>query len=173
MADSKDNAALDLVSKVLALGIEGKAPGMKSSVELAEEYVRDRRFRCDDDRIDSLIRWQVGRTATSGFVTGLGGLVTMPVTVPAGLMVSWIVQARLVGSIAHLRRYDLEDDRVRTLAMAAIVGDATVTETTKRMGGQIATKSAQAAVNRVPGRVLIEINKKIGFRLSRRQAARE
>jgi len=71
----------------------------------------------------------------------------------------------MIGSIAHIRGYDLADERVRTLVIAAIAGDATVSEVTKRIGSDFATRAGKAAVQRVPGKVLIEINKKIGFRL--------
>lgn len=166
MADSSPgDKALQLVNKIMDLGIEGKAPGMKTSLEVAEDYARDTHFDDHDARVRSLIRWHVAQTGTTGFVTGLGGLATLPVTLPAGVGAAWILQARMVGSIAHLRGYDLKDERVRTLALAAIVGDATVTETVKRLGGEFATRGGKAAVSRVPGKVLIEINKKIGFRL--------
>jgi hypothetical protein len=39
------SSALALVSKVSELGIEGKAPRMKTSAELAEDYLRDSRYR--------------------------------------------------------------------------------------------------------------------------------
>lgn len=160
-----EGTALQLVSKLTDLGIDGKAPRLKPSIDVAADYLADTRFAHDDDRVRSLIRWHVAAASTTGFTTGLGGLVTLPLTLPAGLGAAWLLQARMIGSIAHIRGYDLADERVRTLVIAAIAGDATVSEVTKRIGSEFATRAGQAAVQRVPGKVLIEINKKVGFRL--------
>ena len=167
MADKapSEGTAVQLVSKLTDFGIDGKASPLKPSVDVAGGYLADTRFAHDDDRIRSLIRWHVAAATTTGFTTGLGGVVTLPVTLPAGLCAAWLLQARMIGSIAHIRGYDLADERVRTLVIAAIAGDATVSEVTKRIGSDFATRAGKAAVQRVPGKVLIEINKKIGFRL--------
>jgi hypothetical protein len=69
------------------------------------------------------------------------------------------------GAIAHIRGYDLDDDRVRTLAVAALAGDATVKEAVRRIGTDLGTRAGKQAVSRISGRALIEINKKVGFRL--------
>ena len=160
-----DGTALQLVSKLTDFGIDGKAPRLKPSIDVAGNYLADARFPHDDDRIRSLIRWHVAAATTTGFTTGLGGLVTLPIALPAGLGAAWLLQARMIGSIAHIRGYDLADERVRTLVVAAIAGDATVSEVTKRIGSDFAKRAGKAAVQRVPGKVLIEVNKKIGFRL--------
>ncbi|WP_354699058.1 EcsC family protein [Paraconexibacter sp. AEG42_29] len=138
---------------------------MKTSIEVAEDFLADPRFSNNDARIKSLIRWHVTRSGATGFATGLGGFATMPITLPTGLVAVWVVQARMVGAIAHIRGYDLEDERVRTLAMASLAGDALVTEVMKELGGTIAVKMGAAAVRKVPGQVIFEINKKVGFRL--------
>jgi hypothetical protein len=157
--------ALALVSKLSELGIEGKAPTMKSSAELAEDYLRDSRYRNDDARIESLIRWESSKTFVTGFTTGVGGVLVLPVTIPAAIGSAWVLQARLVGAIAHIRGYNLDDERVRTLAVAVLAGDATVTEAVKRIGTDVGTRASRQAVSRISGRALIEINKKVGFRL--------
>jgi hypothetical protein len=159
------SSALALVSKVSELGIDGKAPKLKTSAELAEDYLRDSGYRNHDARIDSLIRWESSKTFTTGFVTGVGGVLVLPVTIPVAIGSAWVLQARMVGAIAHIRGYDLDDDRVRTLAVAALAGDATVNEAVKRIGTEFGTRAGKQAVSRISGRALIEINKKVGFRL--------
>lgn len=160
----KESKALDLINKLLALGIDGAGP-LKSSKELAAEYRSDARHVGPANQVDALVRWETGKNFTTGFATGMGGLVTLPVSVPAGIGSAWIIQARMVGAIADLNGYDVHDDRVRTLAMASLVGDASVKEAVKRAGVDFSQRAGKAAVQRIPGRVLIEINKKIGFRL--------
>jgi uncharacterized protein (DUF697 family) len=159
------SSALALVSKLSELGIEGKAPNMKTSAELAEHYLRDSRYRGHDARIDSLIRWESSKTFTTGFATGVGGVLVLPVTIPLAIGSAWVLQARMVGAIAHIRGYDLDDERVRTLVMAAIAGDVTVREAVRRIGTDFGTRASKQAVSRISGRALMEINKKVGFRL--------
>ena len=57
--------------------------GLDSAGELAEGYMSREGSRVD--QANSLIRWQNTKAGTSGFVTGFGGLLTMPVTVPASI----------------------------------------------------------------------------------------
>src|SRR3712207_8697765 len=45
-----------LVSKLADFGIDGKAPRLKPSVDVAGDYLADTRFTHDDDRIRSLDR---------------------------------------------------------------------------------------------------------------------
>ena len=54
--------------------------------------------------------------------------------------------------------------RVRTLILLSIVGDA-AKEILKQAGVKIGRKLTEKVVMQVPGKVLIEINKKVGFRL--------
>lgn len=165
MSDGGGISAMALVTKLQDYGLDGSVPGMKSSVELAHDYLADSSYADHEERIKSLVRWETSKTAGSGFLTGLGGLIALPATLPAGLGAAWVVQVRLVGAIAHLRGWDLADDRVRAVAVAALAGDAAVAEVTKNLGGAIAMKGGQAALSSVPGKVFIEINKKVGFRL--------
>lgn len=58
--------------------------GLDSAIELADSYV-DGNSDSPYERANSLIRWQNTKAATSGFVTGLGGLITLPVAVPANI----------------------------------------------------------------------------------------
>jgi hypothetical protein len=58
-----------------------------------------------------------------GFVTNLGGLVTMAVTVPANISGLALLQCRMVAGIAHLRGYDLDDPRVRNAILGCMLGE--------------------------------------------------
>jgi hypothetical protein len=155
--------ALEVMTSVLDAGIGGAGP-LKSSVELARDYLNDPKYRDHHDRVDSLINWETTKNFTTGFLSGLGGFVTMPLTVPAGLGAAWIIQARLVGTVATVYGHDVADDRVRTLALLSIAGDAGK-EVVKRMGIDLSQRAGKAALGKVSGRTLIEINKRVGFRL--------
>lgn len=71
----------------------------------------------------------------------------------------------MVGAIAHIRGYDLHDDRARALTVAALAGDATVKEVVRRIGTDLGTRAGKQAVARISGRALLDINRKVAFRL--------
>ena len=54
--------------------VNGIGP-LSSSIQLAQEYKIDNDYPDNDARVDSLINWETSKNFTSGFVTGLGGLI--------------------------------------------------------------------------------------------------
>ena len=132
------------------------------AIELAESY--QDRYSSPRRDANALIRWQVAKAAGSGFVTGIPGLLAMPVTLPANLTSVLFIQIRMIAAIAHLGGYDLNDDRVKTLCFTCLCGNAARTML-RDMGIQIGQKMAMSALKRLPGKILIDINKKVGFRL--------
>ena len=160
---TNESKALQLVNWIVDSAIDG-VPPLSSASNLAQEYLIDRSYTDNDDRVASLINWETSKNFTTGFVTGLGGLLTLPVAVPAALGASWIIQARMAGAIAIIDGHDLKEDRVRTLVLLSIVGDS-VKEVLKQAGVKIGNKLTEKVIMQIPGKVLIEINKKIGFRL--------
>lgn len=71
------------------------------------------------DVIENHVRY----AGLQGFLTNLGGLVTMAVTVPANITGLALIQCRMVAGIVHLRGYDLEDPRTRAAILACLLGD--------------------------------------------------
>jgi EcsC protein family len=100
----------------------GPLPGAAASADkiLAGE-------RGDVDRaIHEVIEDHVRYAGAQGFATNLGGLVTAVVAIPANITGLALIQCRLVASIAHLRGYDLADQRVRNAILACVLGEDTV-----------------------------------------------
>lgn len=137
-------------------------PGTDSAYELADNYLS--KSSNTDEAITSLINWQTSKCATSGFVTGLGGVITMPVAIPANIASVIYVQMRMIAAIAHIRGYDLKDDQVQTFVYACLTGQSAA-EVVKSAGVKIGLKVGEAQVKRIPGKVLVKINQKVGFRL--------
>lgn len=155
--------ALQLIKWLTEKAIQGKPP-LSSAEDLAQEYLIDRSYPDNEARIDSLINWETTKNFTTGFITGLGGILTLPVALPVGFGASWIVQARMAAAIAKIAGYDLESDRVRTFIVACLIGDA-LKDITKGAGIQIGKGLTKTAISKIQGKALIEINKKVGFRL--------
>jgi hypothetical protein len=135
----------------------------KNCFQLAEDY--QRRGQVPTKAVDNLIAWQCAKTGLSGFANGLPGLLAMPVTVPLDLTALWYVQLRMVAATALIFELDPKEDRVRTLCYASLLGSG-AQEALGKVGVTIATKSAEVALRRMPGSVLAQINKAVGFRLA-------
>lgn len=137
-------------------------PGLDSAVELAAEYAKQEGTLYD--QANALIRWQIAKCATSGFVTGLGGLMTLPVAIPANITSVLYVQVRMIAAIAHLGGHDIKDDRVKTLVYTALCGNAAL-PVLKEIGVKVGTKVTQRIIQNISKEVIISINKAVGFRL--------
>ena len=137
-------------------------PGLDSAQEMAEDYLLT-----DEDlinKVNSLIRWQVAKAGTSGFLTGLGGVLTMPVTIPANLASVTYVQIRMIAAIAHMGGYDLKDDRVKSLVYICMAGNS-AKDIIKDVGIILGKKLTTQAIKNISGKTITKINQKIGFRL--------
>ena len=112
---------------------------------------------------NSFINYQIAKCTTSGFVTGLGGLITLPVTIPANISSVMYVQMRMIACIAYMGGYDINSDQVQTLVYACMAGIA-LDQILKQAGIQFGNKFAISMVSKIPGSVLTKINQKVGFR---------
>jgi hypothetical protein len=137
-------------------------PGMDSAEELAKSYMKE--GEAPYEQANSLIRWQNTKAATSGFITGLGGIMTLPIAVPANIASVLYVQIRMIAAIAHLGGYDIRDDKVKTLVYACLVANS-AKDVLKDIGVAVGNKIAMNAVKSISAKTLQEINKKVGFKL--------
>ena len=142
--------------------LQGVLPVEKSIEELAEDYLAKTNSR--EKAIDKLIGYQTVLCGTNGFITGLGGLLVLPVAIPANVAGVIYVQLRMTATIAYINGYDIYSDQVRTIAYACLTGSSAA-NILKNMGIKISEKMAVNALKRVPGAILIKINQQVGFRL--------
>lgn len=159
----ENSPAMELVQKIVDVGIDGVGP-LESAEHLAREYAQDRSYTGKRSRIDGLIRWESSKNFTTGFVTGWGGLLTLPVAVPSALAASWFVQARLSAAVAALHGHDPKNDRVRTMALLSLFGNS-AKEVLKDVGIQVGNKLGIEAIKRIPRALIGQINKAMGFAL--------
>lgn len=159
----ENSKALQLVQYLSEKAINGVGP-LSSAESLAQEYLIDKSYKDDDARVKSLINWEISKNFTTGFITGLGGLITLPVTIPASLGASWIIQARMTAAIAKIYGHDITEDRVKTMILLTLVGQS-IEEVVKVAGVDFGKKLTLAAINKLPGSVCKKINAWVGFRL--------
>jgi uncharacterized protein (DUF697 family) len=93
-----------------------------------------------NEQVNQLIKYQVAKTSATGFITGMGGLITLPVAIPADVAATIYVQTKMIAAIAHMGGYDIRDDKVKTLVYICLVGDA-VKDVLTEMGVSIARRS--------------------------------
>ena len=161
MADLSESKMLQALNWAYKQATEG-IKGVDSAQVLAMEYLAtDGDLRA---QVNRLIRWQNSKAATTGFLTGLGGIIAMPVTIPANIAIVLFVQVRMIAAIAAMSGQDLKDDRIRTLVYACLAGDA-AKEILRDVGIVIGTKMGTNLVAKISGKTLTVINQKVGFRL--------
>lgn len=155
-----------MISKTLDLiyskAINGMI-GLDSAYELAEDYKQ----QYPNDlykQISSLVKWQCAKSAASGFSTNLGGILTLPIALPANITSVLFVQVRMIAAIAILCGYNPKQDKVKTLIYCCLIMDS-IKNLTKEIGIKISTKFGYKTVNKIPYKIIKKINEIIGFKL--------
>jgi hypothetical protein len=109
------------VRQILERAIDGIGP-VPGAAESAEHALAD--AHGDTDKaIDSVIGAHIRLAGAQGFLTNLGGLVTMAVTAPANLAAVAVLQCHLAATILYIRDYDLTDPNVRDAALVCLLDD--------------------------------------------------
>jgi hypothetical protein len=137
-------------------------PGLDSVDDLARKFMMKEGTL--HEKADSLIRWQNVKAGTSGFLTGIGGLMTLPVAIPANLASVLFIQIRMIAAIAHMGGYNLRDEKVKTLVYVCLAGNF-AKDIIQETGIMIGTKLTARVVESISERSLLAINQKVGFRL--------
>ena len=136
--------------------------GSDSAYDMASEYLKHDGTLLD--QVNSLIRWQNTKAGATGFVTGLGGIATMPVAIPTNLATVLLIQIRMIAAIAKMGGHDIRDDKVRTLVITCLAGDSAI-EILRDFGIALGQNLIKNAISKISGDVLIKINQAVGFRL--------
>lgn len=134
MAPHAAHAAPGITSRVvleaLNRAIDGVGP-LGSAAKAAEKQL-DEQHGDVEKAIREVIENNVALAGGQGFITNLGGIVTAAAAIPANIIGLAILQCRLIAGIAHLRGYDLSDERVRDAILACLLGDEIVDDLIKR-----------------------------------------
>lgn len=152
-----------LVGKLMDFGIDGLGP-LDSVAEIVAEALADK----GGDRekaINSIVRTHIKMGAAGGFATGFGGLFTMAVSLPANIVSFYVIATRMVGSIAHIRGYELSKPEVRAAILLTLVGGDSQ-DLLAKAGITGGGRLAQVAMQRLPKTAVMMINKGVGFKLA-------
>lgn len=138
-------------------------PDLGTSSEMAKKYL-DKEGGSVIKAVDSMVRWQITAAASTGFVSSLGGLATMPLTLPANIAGVMAIQLRMIGAIAELGGYHEESEEKKTGMYLCLLGSQAGNVLSKTTS-QFTIKFTTAALKKLPGTVLTQINKAVCFRL--------
>ena len=150
---------LDQLYDYSKTGIGKVSPSIE---QLASDYLI--KHQSIDDAAKSMLNHQIAKCTTSGFVTGFGGFLVMPITIPANISSVLYVQMRMIACTAYMAGFDLNSDQTQTFVYACLAG-VSVNEIVKKFGVQLGQKVAKASIEKIPGKALTAINQKVGFRL--------
>ena len=161
-----DPGAIDrMVTMLLDVGLDGRGP-LDSVREVADEALR----KAGGDREKAIAAVARRTTVTGGiggFLTGIGGYVTMPVALPVNVAEFYLQATRMVGTVAVLRGYDVDDPRIRSAILLVLVG-AESDEVLKKVGmSSVSGRATTFALGGLPPAALMMVNKAVGFRLMR------
>ena len=77
--------------------------------DMADDYLI--KYDSTEDACKAMLKNQITKCTTSGFVTGFGGVITMPVTLPANVGNVMYVQMRMIACTAYMAGFDLNSDQ--------------------------------------------------------------
>lgn len=122
--DRVPGLASNFVRQAFDRAVDGAGP-MRGAAEAADKRLEEHNGNVTE-AIDAVIDSHVRMATAQGFVTNLGGLVTVAVMIPANISGLALLQCHMVAGIAHLQGYDVTDPRVRNAVLACILGEDTV-----------------------------------------------
>lgn len=137
-------------------------PKVSNDVKLvADEYLN--KYKNKETACKKMLDNQIIKCTTSGFITGFGGILTLPVSLPANITSVIYVQMRMIACAAYMGGYDLSSDETRTFIYACLAGVA-VNGLIKQASLKFGVKFANVLIKKIPGKVLTKINQKVGMR---------
>ncbi len=135
-------------------------------------YVARMRQQHSDLNTDQLarriVRDKAWRSGLVGAATGLGGLLALPVTLPADVVLSWRIQIAMTYAIAHAYGHDTDAEALKAAAYSILAGES-AKESVKRVSAAMAQ---QAALRALRGQAKSVVWQQVRRRLLRRTVLR-
>ena len=128
-------SVMQLLDKLYDASIQGVQKVSPPIKELANNYLK----KNEDIKkaAKSFINYQIAKCTTSGFLAGLGGVITLPITIPANIGSVMYVQMRMIACLAYMGGFDMSSDQVQTLVYACLAG-ISLDQIVKNVGIQFA-----------------------------------
>lgn len=158
-----ESSSIRLAESLLDVGITGKGPFASASM------VADKALRKSGGDVEKAVRLVVrshlAMGGVSGFVTSVGGFTTLAVAMPANIVGFYLVATRMTAAVASLRGYDVDNPQIRTAILLTLVGAEAEDLLAKAGIGTASGGVTNLAAQRLPGPILMVVNKAVGFRI--------
>lgn len=155
----------ELAQQLIRAGIDGVGP-FASAKDVAQKAASE--HGSVPEAIDAVVSSHLRLVGVNGFLTNLGGFVTMPVAMPANVVGFYTLATRMVAAIAHLSGRDVDDPATRSAVLLDLIG----TDATKVLGNLGAFTgggmTASVATRKLPPAALAAVNKAVAFRIGGR-----
>ena len=115
--DDNSNLIQTTLEWIADAGINGFGV-LPSARQIAEDHLS--KAASVEDAINSVIAWRTTYAAGTGFITGLGGIAAMPITIPAGLAASYALGANTAAAVAYLRLAKLVKRFLKLLELQSV-----------------------------------------------------
>lgn len=140
----------------------GGVTGVSGCWQLANDYLQKYN---NDPKIAArkMVKAQIMKCTTSGFLTSLGGLLTLPIAIPANITTVWFVQLQMIAATAVMSGLNPSHDEVKALCYACLAGSGSI-DIVKQAGVKFANKGGKVLINKISGETIKAINRKLGMR---------
>lgn len=157
----KQEDVMNLLDSCYEKCLNGVSMVSPSVEDMANDYLN--KYPTKEEACKAMLNNQIVKCTTSGFVTGFGGLIVMPIAIPANISSVIYVQMRMIACTAYMAGYELNSDQTQTFVYACLAGVA-LNNALKQAGIKVGIKLANGVIKKIPGKVLTKINQKVGFR---------
>ncbi len=169
-----DDASSDkpgkMLRQIMHLGINGVG-GLSGAKELGDKYMQNPAYQTKMERIEAIAKREEIKNFSSGFLTSLGGIISLPIAIPASLGINWILQTRMVAAMAHVGGFDIDDPPVRMTIALCLLG---------KKGREILSRDIEEAMqnlkikslSQIPKRTILVVNQAVGVRLMQAAASK-
>lgn len=133
--------------------------GIGVSQEEVKRYISNMRFKHPDMSNTQLAKLVVRRksfkTGIIGGITGIGGMITLPVTIPANVLATWKISFSMIIAVAEVFGYTSDPTELKTDLYLIIAGDA-AKEVLKQAGIKVGEKLTKKALQKYLTRDLFQ-----------------
>jgi hypothetical protein len=157
----KQEDVMNLLDSCYEKCLNGVSMVSPSVEDMANDYLN--KYPTKEEACKAMLNNQIVKCTTSGFVTGFGGFIVMPIAIPANISSVIYVQMRMIACTAYMAGYELNSDQTQTFVYACLAGVA-LNNALKQAGIKVGIKLANGVIKKIPGKVLTKINQKVGFR---------
>lgn len=157
----KQEDVMNLLDSCYEKCLNGVSMVSPSVEDMADDYLN--KYPTKEEACKAMLNNQIVKCTTSGFVTGFGGFMVMPIAIPANISSVIYVQMRMIACTAYMAGYELNSDQTQTFVYACLAGVA-LNNALKQAGIKVGIKLANGVIKKIPGKVLTKINQKVGFR---------